>query len=44
MEQLEKIIEWLDQWKSRRYQTSDTSIIEQAPKVTMFRKSGLGPS
>jgi polysaccharide chain length determinant protein (PEP-CTERM system associated) len=42
MEQLEKIIEWLDRWKDRRYQTSDSSIIEQSPNVTMLRKPGMG--
>ena len=28
MEQLELIIQWLDRWRDRRYQTSDTSIVE----------------
>jgi len=44
MEQLEKIIEWLDCWRDRRYLTSDTSIIEQSPNVTMFRKPGVSSS
>lgn len=42
MEQLDKIIEWLDSWQNRRYQTEDSSLIEQSPNVTMFRKPGVG--
>ena len=41
MEQLEKIIEWLDQWKDRRYQTSESSIIEQSPNVTMYSQARI---
>ncbi len=44
MEQLNKIIEWLDRWQERRYQSADSSIIEQSPNVTMFRKPGVGSS
>jgi chromosome partitioning protein len=44
MEQMEQIIQWLDRWQERRYHTSDTSIIEQSPNVTMFRKPGFGSS
>jgi chromosome partitioning protein len=44
MEQLEKIISWLDRWQERRYQTADSEIIEQSPNVTMFRKPGVGSS
>jgi len=44
MEQFEKIIEWLDLWRTRGYQTVDTSVIEQSPNVTMFRKPGVGSS
>ncbi len=44
MEQLEKIIAWLDVWRDRRYQTSETSVIERSPNVTMFRKPGVGSS
>jgi len=40
MEQLEKIIHWLDDWQNRRQQTTDTSIIEQSPNVTLLRKPG----
>jgi chromosome partitioning protein len=44
MEQFEKIIEWLDLWRTRGYQTSDPSVIEQSPNVTLFRKPGVGSS
>jgi chromosome partitioning protein len=44
MEQLEQIIQWLDRWRDRRYQTSDSSIIEQSPNVALFRKPGVGSS
>ena len=44
MEQFEQIIEWLDLWQNRRYQTSDTSIIERSPNVTLLRKPGIGSS
>ena len=44
-EELEKIIDWLDGWKERRYRrTSDTSIIEQSPNVTVLRKPSFGSS
>jgi septum formation inhibitor-activating ATPase MinD len=38
--ELEKIVSWLDGWKERRYRTSDTSIIERSPNVTVLRRSG----
>jgi len=40
MAELEKIVIWLDGWRERRYRTSDTSIIEKSPNVTVFRRSG----
>ncbi len=40
--ELEKIIEWLDAWKERRFQSSETSIIEQSPRLAMFAKQELG--
>ncbi len=40
MEQLEKIVEWLNDWQNRRYQTADKSTIEQSPNVTLLRKPG----
>ncbi len=42
--ELEKIVDWLDGWKERRYRTADTSIIEQLPNVTILRQSGSGSS
>jgi len=33
MLELEKIIEWLDGWEERRFRSTETGIIEQAPKV-----------
>ena len=44
MVELEKIVAWLDGWKERRYRTSDTSIIEKSPNVTVLRQSGSGSS
>lgn len=44
MEQLEKIIDWLDAWEDRRYRPTDSAIIERSPNVTMFRKPGVGSS
>ncbi len=44
MAELEKIVDWLDGWKERRYRTADTSIIEQLPNVTILRQSGSGSS
>jgi len=40
MEEFGKIIEWLDDWQNRRYQTADTSSIGQLPNVTLLRKPG----
>ncbi len=34
----------LDGWKERRYRTAETSIIEQAPNVTILRKPSFGSS
>jgi len=39
--ELEKIIEWLDGWKERRYQSTESSIIEQSPRLAMFAKQEL---
>jgi chromosome partitioning protein len=44
MAELEKIIDWLDGWKERRYRTADTSIIEQPSNVTILRNPGFGTS
>jgi hypothetical protein len=42
MEQLRQIVEWLDSWQERRYKSPESSLIEQAPNVTDFRKPGFG--
>ena len=42
MVELEKIVDWLDGWKERRYRTSDTSAIERSPNVTVLRKPEFG--
>lgn len=41
IEELEKIITWLDGWQDRRYKTLESSLIEKAPNVTIFRKPGV---
>lgn len=42
--ELEKIVEWLDGWKERRYRSEETNIIEQSPRMAMFAKQELGTS
>jgi len=44
IEQLEKIIEWLDDWRDRRFRSVENELIESSSNVTMFRKPGLGSS
>ncbi len=40
--EIEKIVTWLDGWQDRRYKSPESSLIEQAPNVTVFRKPGMG--
>jgi chromosome partitioning protein len=40
--ELEKIVEWLDDWKERRYRTAETSVIEKSPQVAILRNPGFG--
>ena len=40
--EIEKIVTWLDGWQERRYKSPESSLIEQAPNVTVFRKPGFG--
>ncbi|MGI9203648.1 MAG: AAA family ATPase [Woeseiaceae bacterium] len=40
--ELDKVVEWLDGWKERRFQGTETSIIEQSPRPAMFAKQELG--
>ncbi len=42
MEQLEKIIEWLDGWQGRRYDPSESGVFDQSMNVTPIRKPGTG--
>ena len=42
MEQIEKIIEWLDTWKDRRYDPTMSGVFEAPTNVTAFRKPGTG--
>jgi len=42
MEQIEKIVEWLNDWKDRRYDPSTSGIFEQPTNVAIFRKPGTG--
>lgn len=41
IEEIEKITGWLDGWQERRYRSPESSLIEQAPNVTMLRKPGV---
>ena len=40
MEEIEKIVEWLNDWKDRRYDPATSGIFEQPTNVTAFRKPG----
>ena len=42
IEQLDKIIEWLDGWQERRRDPAEKRRIEQASNVALFRKPGVG--
>ena len=42
IEELEKIIDWLDDWRDRRYDPSNSGVFEQPSNVTIFRKPGTG--
>jgi chromosome partitioning protein len=39
--EIEKIVTWLDGWQERRYKSPESSFIDQAPNVTVFRKPGV---
>ncbi len=41
IEELEKIVTWLDGWQDRRFKSPESSLIEQAPNVTVLRKPGV---
>ena len=42
MAQIEKIVEWLDTWKDRRYDPTTSGVFDQPTNVTAFRKPGTG--
>jgi len=42
MEQIERIVEWLNDWKDRRYDPTLSGVFEQPTNVTAFRKPGTG--
>ena len=42
LKEIEKIVEWLDGWKSRRYDPTATGVFEPPTNVTAFRKPGTG--
>ena len=39
--EIEKIVTWLNGWQERRYKSPESSLIEQSPNVTVFRKPGV---
>lgn len=41
MVELEKVIEWLDGWQDRRYQSPDSRIVKPSPELMMLRKPGF---
>jgi chromosome partitioning protein len=42
IEELERIVRWLDAWEERRRDPSEKRRIAQAANVAVFRKPGLG--
>jgi len=42
MEQIERIVEWLNDWKDRRYDPTLSGVFDQPTNVTAFRKPGTG--
>lgn len=44
MEQLEKIVEWLDGWRDRRYCPPKPRAVAPAANVSLFRKQSVGSS
>ena len=42
MEQLERIVDWLNDWQNRRYLSAHTGILADTSNVTQFRKPGSG--
>jgi chromosome partitioning protein len=44
MEQLEKIVEWVDGWRDRRYRPPEPRPVAPAANVSLFRKQSVGSS
>ena len=44
MEELEKIVTWLDGWEERRYRSGDSGIVNPMSNVRIFRKPSYGSS
>ena len=42
MDQIDNIVAWLDGWKERRYDPTDSGVFDQLSNVTVFRKPGTG--
>lgn len=42
MEQIQKIVDWLDGWKERRYDPTASGVFDNLSNVTVFRKPGTG--
>jgi chromosome partitioning protein len=42
MEQIENIVEWLDGWKERRYDPTQSGVFDNLSNVHVFRKPGTG--
>ena len=42
MEQIERIVEWLNDWKDRRYDPTLSGVFDPPTNVTAFRKPGTG--
>ena len=44
MEELEKIVDWLDGWKERRYRPPEAHSVSPVTNVSLFRKQGFSSS
>jgi chromosome partitioning protein len=44
MEQLEKIVDWLDGWKERRFRPPEAHTVSPVANVSLFRKQGFSSS
>jgi chromosome partitioning protein len=44
MDELEKIVDWLDGWKERRYRSPEAHSVSPVTNVSLFRKQGFSSS